>query len=267
MDTDFSTQHTYRMVLVGAGLVSCELGPAWKAAGHDILHVISRTASSAQPLAQRLGCPWSTGWTEAAGALADAEVVVVAVTDGLIEELAEGMSTMLSPSCVMVHLSGATPLEVLRSPGAVVWPVRSFNPKAGSVPLNGTPTVVEGTDRRALGVAQRLAEAWDAELVEARGEQRAAAHLAAVMADNYANHMLAEAQEVLSQRGLPKTLIRNLVLGLTQGGLHGDARERQTGPAKRGDEATLERHRTLLPDDMKALYDVLAAHIAQRHHP
>ena len=86
------------------------------------------------------------------------------------------------------------------------------------------------------------------------------------MADNYANHMLAEAQEVLDQRNLPKTLLRNLVLGLTQGGLNGDARERQTGPAKRGDEATLERHRELLPQDMQDVYDALAAHIAKRHH-
>ena len=69
------------------------------------------------------------------------------------------------------------------------------------------------------------------------------------------------------QRNLPKTLLRNLVLGLTQGGFNGDARERQTGPAKRGDEATLERHRALLPTDMQDVYDALAAHIAKRHHP
>ena len=53
------------------------------------------------------------------------------------------------------------------------------------------------------------------------------------MADNYANHMLAEAQDVLDKSGLPKTMLRNLVMGLTQGGLNGDARQRQTGPAKR----------------------------------
>jgi predicted short-subunit dehydrogenase-like oxidoreductase (DUF2520 family) len=87
------------------------------------------------------------------------------------------------------------------------------------------------------------------------------------MADNYANHMLAEAQHVLSQRQLPTDLLRNLVHGLTQGGLQGDARERQTGPAKRGDEATLARHRALLPEDMRALYDTLADHIASRHNP
>ena len=117
-----------------------------------------------------------------------------------------------------------------------------------------------------MEVAKRLAEAWEAEVTEASGEQRAAAHLAAAMADNFANHMIAESQAVLTQRGLPKTLLRNLVMGLTQGGLHGDARERQTGPAQRGDDATLDRHRALLSDDVRALYDAVTAHIVQRHH-
>ena len=255
------------MVLIGAGRVSCELGPAWHDDGHEILHVISRTEASARPLGERLRCSWGTQLHEAAGALADAEVVVVAVTDGIIAEVAEGITNMVSRDCVMVHLSGATPIEALRPPSAVIWPIRSFNPKADSVPLEGTPTVVEASDTVSLEFARTLASAWKPELHEASGEQRAAAHLAAAIADNYANHMLAEAQQVLDQRGLSKTLLRNLVLGLTQGGLNGDARERQTGPAKRGDDATLARHRSLLPDDVRKLYDVVAAHIMHRHQP
>ena len=254
------------MVLIGAGRVSCELGPAWQRDGHEILHVVSRTERSARPLGEQLGCPWTTSLSDAAGALADAQVVVVAVTDGLIAEVSEGISAMVSPSCVMVHLSGATPLDAVRTPGAVVWPIRSFNPKAGSVPLTHAPTVLEACSEHSMQVAKRLAEAWEAEVTEASGEQRAAAHLAAAMADNFANHMIAESQAVLTQRGLPKTLLRNLVMGLTQGGLHGDARERQTGSAQRGDDATLDRHRALLSDDVRALYDAVTAHIVQRHH-
>ena len=172
---------------------------------------------------------------------------------------------MVSPQCVMVHLSGATPIDDLLGSRAVVWPIRSFNPQADNVPLKGTPTVVEASDGHALSVAKELVSAWEGEVVMASGKQRAAVHLAAVMADNYANHMLAEAQEVLQNQDLPKTLLRNLVMGLAQGGLNGDARQRQTGPAKRGDYATLERHRSLLPEDMRDMYDALAAHIAQRH--
>ena len=254
-----------RIVMVGAGRVSCELGPAWQAAGHEILHVISRTESSARPLGERLNCPWTTRLTEAAGSLADAQVVVIAVTDGLISEVAEGISNMVSSRCVMVHLSGATPMDVLRSPCAVVWPIRSFNPKADSVPLSGTPTVVEASDPDALADARKLASAWQADVTEVSGDQRAAAHLAAALADNFANHMIAESQALLAQRGLPSSLLKNLVLGLTQGGLNGDSRERQTGPAQRGDEASLERHRALLPEDVRDLYDLVSAHIAYRH--
>ena len=256
-----------RMVLIGAGQVSCQLGPAWVQSGVDMLQVVSRTEASARSLGERLACPWTTKLVEARGALAEAQVVVIAVTDGLIQEIAEAIVDMVTPSCVMVHLSGATPLDAVRSPGAVVWPIRSFNAKSVQVPIHGTPTVLEASDDQAMRVAERLASAWEADVVKSSGEQRAAAHLAAVMADNYANHMIAEAQALLDDRGLPKTMLKNLILGLTQGGMHGDARKRQTGPAKRGDAATLDRHRSLLPDDMKALYDALASHISKRHNP
>ena len=131
----------------------------------------------------------------------------------------------------MVHLSGATAMDKLRPPCAVVWPIRSFNPKADSVPLEGTPTVLEASDAQSMAVADLLAQAWNAEVTEVSGDQRAATHLAAAIADNFANHMFAESQDLLRQRGLPTNLMRNLVLGLTKGGLHGDSRERQTGPA------------------------------------
>ena len=65
------------MVLIGAGQVSRELAPVWKQAGHDILQVISRTEASARPLGEQLGCPWTTHLVDAAGALADAHVVVL----------------------------------------------------------------------------------------------------------------------------------------------------------------------------------------------
>ena len=254
-----------RIVVVGAGQVSRELAPAWQRTGHDILHVVSRTAESAKPLGELLGCSWSTNMSEAAGALRDAEVVVIAVTDGLISEISTAITNMISPSCLMVHVSGATPLDHLRAPCAVLWPIRSFNPKADKVPLANTPTVLEASEKKSMVLARLLASAWDADVSEVSGTQRAAAHMAAAVADNFANHMFAEAQNLLDQRGLPKTLLRNLVLGLTQGGLQGDSRERQTGPARRGDEATLARHRALLPEDVRELYDTVTAHIIHRH--
>ena len=256
-----------RIVIVGAGQVSCELGPAWKDAGHDVLHVVSRTEASARPLGETLGCPWTTRLHEAAGSWADAQCVVIAVTDGLISEIAEGISSMVSPGCAMIHLSGATAMEKLRPPCAVVWPIRSFNPKADSVPLDGTPTVLEASDAQSMAVANLLSKAWNGDITEVSGDQRTAAHLAAAIADNFANHMFAESQDLLRQRGLPTNLLRNLVLGLTQGGLKGDSRERQTGPARRGDEASLARHRSLLPEDVRALYDAVTAHIVHRHNP
>lgn len=253
------------MVIIGAGRVSCELGPVWKSAGHDILQVVSRTETSAKSLGQAIGCPWTTRLSDASGALSDAEAVVIAVTDGLIAEIAEGISAMVPKSCVMLHLSGATPIEALRSPSAVVWPIRSFNPKATNVPLRGTPTVIEASGKEALQVAMNLASAWQAEVTQASGSMRIEAHLAAAIADNFANHMIAESQQLLDANGLPKTLLKNLVLGLAQGGHQGDSRDRQTGPAQRGDEASIERHRSLLPDDMKVLYDTVTRHIVYRH--
>ena len=167
----------------------------------------------------------------------------------------------------MVHLSGATAMDKLRPPCAVVWPIRSFNPKADSVPLEGTPTVLEASDAQSMALADLLSQAWKGEVTEVSGDQRAATHLAAAIADNFANHMFAESQDLLRQRGLPTTLLRNLVLGLTQGGLHGDSLRAPNRPCTSWRRGHLGTTSLLLPDDVRELYDAVTAHIVHRHNP
>ena len=184
--------------------------------------------------------------------------------DGLIAEVAEGISGHGLSSCVMVHLSGATPLDALKGPRAVVWPIRSFNPKAGNVPLEGTPTVIEASDAASFHAAQTLAKPGrrrSLRLLVPTGRRAPRRGHGGQLRQPHAGG---------SPRGVGPATCQDPVAQLRAGvdpGRTQRRRQRATRLAKRGDDATLERHRALLPDDMRDVYNALAAHIAKRHTP
>ncbi len=95
-------------------------------------------------------------------------------------------------------------------------------------------------------------------VVRVAEDQWARYHAAAVMASNHLVALLGQVERVAATLGAPL----DAYLALARGAL-GDVtdlgpRDALTGPARRGDEETIERHLSALPDDERAAYAALA---------
>jgi len=73
-----------KIVLIGAGNLATNLGKALKKAGHDILQVYSRTATSAETLATVLGCPATTDLTAIDN---HADVYILSIKDKALRDV------------------------------------------------------------------------------------------------------------------------------------------------------------------------------------
>ena len=99
---------------------------------------------------------------------------------------------------------------------------------------------------------------------------RAVLHLAAVFASNYTNLMCHLSERIVQSRDLDFSLLHPLMeLSAAKLQLLSPA-EAQTGPALRGDTATMARHRQLLRElpveaDLAALYETLADWVKRLH--
>jgi len=219
-------------------------------------------------LARALG---SAGWDvagllgrgdDATGAAAGVDVLVIATPDDAVGRVAASVAPR--PSTVVMHLSGALGLDVLdpHPQRASMHPLVPL-PDAGTGArrLPGATFAVAGHP-----MARRMADALGGRVVEIDEAGRAAYHAAACMAANHVVALLGQVERVASTVGLGLTDF----LGLTRAALEDverlGPRGALTGPAARGDWATLRRHHDALDPDERGAYAAgvaLAMRLAQ----
>ena len=104
---------------------------------------------------------------------------------------------------------------------------------------------------------------------EASSEQRAWLHLAAVMGNNFVNHLLGIAGNISAVQGAPISILQPLIEQTVQSLRTRPPFETQTGPARRGDTATMQQHLDMLAanPEWQEVYRALSASIMKLYEP
>ena len=247
-----------KTVLIGAGKIATHLGHRLLASGIPVVQVVSRSGASAQKLADSLGCDWTTDTEQA---LPAADWYIIAVKDDAIPAVAAALSSRIG-SGLVVHTSGATPGTVLRpffQHSGVFYPLQTFSLE--KKPLwSKIPLCVDAVADEDLHFLEKMAHKIGAKPQHITDTQRAQLHVAAVFANNFSNHCLAVAEQLLLSQGLPFALLHPLVEATLSKALSGSPALAQTGPALRGDMATMEQHQHLLEghEQWQAIYRTLS---------
>jgi len=235
--------------VVGAGRVGTALAVGLRRAGHRIL-AVSGGSSTADRVAQYLpGVPV----VAAAEAAREAEVVLIATPDHLIEQtcVALARASSFGDGCAVAHLSGATSLDALsaaRSVGATVLsihPLQTFpDVDLALARLAGSGVAVTALSEQGFALGERLATDVGGCPFRLPDEAKPLYHAAAVFASNYLVSVLALAEGLLEDVGLPEPMAALLPLSratLDNVEVVGTAAA-LTGPAVRGDAGTVARN-------------------------
>tara|TARA_Y100000389_G_scaffold192919_1_gene221097 strand:- start:1688 stop:2134 length:447 start_codon:yes stop_codon:yes gene_type:complete len=94
-------------------------------------------------------------------------------------------------------------------------------------------------------------------------EMRSKYHLGAVFANNFMNHQIGLIKEYCNINGIEVNFFNNMILNTINTALDGKPFEIQTGPAYRGDKATIEKHLEMLPYDLRKIYKSISDNIAE----
>ncbi|MBS3914599.1 MAG: DUF2520 domain-containing protein [Bacteroidetes bacterium] len=187
-------------------------------------------------------------------------IVFITVPDS---HIAETESYFLKSGCYTVHTAGAVEINELKnSDRGVFYPLQTFST---GIRVNwiGLPVLIETSDEELLEALFEIVAAFGARGMEADSDQRKAIHLAAVFANNFTNAMYGIAENLSKKAALPQDVLLPLMQQTVRKleFLHAD--EAQTGPAKRGDIATIERHMQMLKNDSEyaKIYELLSNYI------
>jgi predicted short-subunit dehydrogenase-like oxidoreductase (DUF2520 family) len=197
---------------------------------------------------------------DASDAASGVDVLIISVPDRRIADVARKVRPV--ETTAVLHLSGSQGLEVLAPHlrrGSMHPLVPMPNPEVGAARLAAGVTFAVAGDP----VAGELAASMGGRIVSVRDEDRAAYHAAACIASNHVVALMAQVERVASEIGLDL----DVFLGLARAALADvealGPSAALTGPAARGDLATLARHRAALAPDERAGYDA-GAELARR---
>lgn len=231
-----------QLTVVGPGRAGLALGIAARAAGHSIVTVVARTRESARHGAALLEA-------EARGVgdgLAAADLVIVAVRDGAIAEVAAGLATAPLGSGAAVHLSGlasVSELEALAVGGTAVGsfhPLQTLpSPEAGAAALRGAWVGITAADPTLGDTLRHLAVSLGAHPFHLAEQQKATYHAAAAAAANFPLAALVMAHDLFDAAGVPFEAAQPLVEAVVANAFAMGPRSALTGPVARGDVATV----------------------------
>jgi predicted short-subunit dehydrogenase-like oxidoreductase (DUF2520 family) len=250
-----------KIVLIGAGNVATHLGTGWKKAGHTIVQVYSRTSSSANKLAKKLA---SKSCTDIKSISDKADLYIVSLSDHAVKTF---LKTFPVTNKVVAHTSGSLPLSTFgkkfRHCG-VIYPLQTFS-ISRKVNLAHVPFCIEWSDPEAKRKIEAAVKSISKKNFLLNSPKRKQAHLAAVFANNFSNHLFSISEKILSDSGLSFDLIRPLILETALKVQSDSPTHMQTGPAKRGDAEIINEHLRMLAKkkELQKVYELLTESISE----
>lgn len=192
---------------------------------------------------------------------------ILAVSDDAIGQLAKRLPPAIVHKANVVHCSGATPSTLLKKSCAkfgVFWPIQTFS-KTRKVNFKGLPFLITTTTPALEKNLKRLAKDLGSISQVVNDKDRLRYHAAAVIVNNFSNHLYAEAQQFLKQQKLPFEVLHPLLLETAKKAIDIGPAAAQTGPAQRGDERTMQQHLQLMKKDkgLLEIYRQLSERIAK----
>lgn len=252
--------------VIGSGNLAWHLAPALDNSGFAVREVYSRNPMHAEALVERLyqaevkaSLDFSTS---------SSSVFIIATSDDAIQEIVREI--VLPEEAILVHTSGGQALSILSyaatSNLGVFYPLQTFS-KIRKVEFSDVPIFIESENTLTEKMLLAMGKAIGKSVYKITSHDRQALHVSAVFASNFMNHMLLLAQEIMKENSLSFDWLKPLIAEMLTKSLTIGPENAQTGPARRGDFETLDKHMEFLNDNESAaeLYKLISQDIVDRY--
>lgn len=230
-----------KVVLIGSGNVATVLGRLVKSAGHIITEVVSRNIVHAQILADELNAEANDNFKKIN---AGAGIYIVAVADNAIND---AIVSLQLQNKLIVHTAGSVSKNILKKVSnnyGVLYPLQSMRKEARHIPV--IPLFIDGSSTGVTAAIRNFAKSISASVVYADDKERAKLHLCGVIVSNFTNHLYALTADYCEKEGTDFSILAPLIMEVANRTKEYAPENMQTGPAVRGDTATVDKHLQLL---------------------
>ena len=253
--------HFGKIAIIGAGNVSYTLCKLLKNKGIGPHCVLAKNPEKAEKVHEDLNVAAVSSYEQ----VLESDLAIIAVKDDAISEVA---SHLVDYKGLVVHTSGTKSAELLNKTMryGVFYPLQTMS-KEREISFDEIPLLIYANSPDDVEMLSRFAKQFSNKVVFCDDEQRKAIHLAAVYVSNFTNVMLGIGDKILKKNGLSLDVMRPLVMEMMQKSFDISPEKALTGPARRGDFATIGEHEKMLADnpDELAIYMILTDYIIENY--
>lgn len=262
------TANTNSIVIIGAGNLASHLLSSFSQSNNNIVVQLfnHRKTKQAHLLATKNACVLVTDYNKL---ITNATIYFICVKDDAIKEVVTHLSK-LHLTGLIVHCSGSIDINELNKASknnGVYYPLQSFSVN-DIVDWKTTPILIEASNAPSLKLLKTTAQQTSNIVKVVDSSARLQLHLAAVFASNFTNALYAVALELVEKKLTKKdsALLFPLITKSFDKMLQLTPIKAQTGPAKRADQTTMNKHLALLNEnpDLKTIYKQLSQLIVKQ---
>lgn len=203
-------------------------------------------------------------FTDDISEIEEADVYIIGIPDDAISAFSQNLNLQ---NKLVVHTSGGVSMATLSNKNrrGIFYPLQTFS-KERSVDFKNIPICIEAENSKDLELLRKLGEIISEKVVEISSEKRAKLHLAAVFVNNFTNYLYEIGSEILKEEDLPFDLLKPLISETASKIETLSPENAQTGPAKRNDLKTIEKHLHLLGESpYSELYKLFTYQLKQKY--
>lgn len=255
-----------KICILGSGNVAHHISKALYNAEHNIVQIYGRNSKTSKAVAKRCKAKAIQDIKEL---YTKADFYIIAVSDDSINQVAKSIPFQLNKKQIIAHTAGSISIKSLSRTGVhfgSFYPLQTFS-KSRRLSFNKIPMCIHGSGEYTIKKLTKLAKTISKDVRTIDDSTRKEIHLSAVFACNFVTHLVAEAETILSEAKVDRSILTPLIHETISKTIQQGASKAQTGPARRGDNKVIDSHIAMLKDKaaIQKLYKQLSKAIKNRY--
>ena len=185
------------------------------------------------------------------------DLYLILVSDDYIKDICLNLKNL---NGIVSHCSGSIDIEVLKECNnyGVIYPFQTFSMKS-KLDYSKIPFLLEASDNEVKYQLNEFISKISKNISFENSESRFIYHITAVIINNFTNHLIVKSQQIIKSNNLNFEFLHPLIEETIKKTEVISALEAQTGPAKRNDKITMEKHIDYLKKyDVEKLYRAIS---------